>query len=125
MKNKIQEGDKIVYTNATGSDITAGSVVVIGALLGVAAVDIANGASGVVDLEGVFECTKTTHATDQAIAQGEKIAWDVSAGKFVNAATVLAVGDINDNVVAFAAAASTAATVLVKFCCVPGTVKAA
>lgn len=124
MKNFIQEGKHINWTNGTGADVSAGAVVVIGALLGIASTDIANGATGVVVLEGVFECTKTTHAADQAIAQGEKIAWDVSAGKFVNAATVLAAGDINGNVVAAAAAITTAATVLVKFCGNPGTIAA-
>ena len=57
-KNYVQEGDVIDYANASGSTITSGTPVLIGARLGVALADIANGATGSVQVEGVFTVTK-------------------------------------------------------------------
>ena len=57
-KNYVQEGDVIDYANASGSTITSGTPVLIGARLGVALADIANGATGSVQVEGVFTIAK-------------------------------------------------------------------
>lgn len=73
-KNFIQDGEVIDYV--AGADITSGSGVVINAttdLFGVAVTDIANGASGPVAIEGVFELTALS--TDVA-AIGAKLYWD-------------------------------------------------
>lgn len=122
MKNFIQEGDRITYTNATGSTILSGAVVVVGALLCIATADIANGATGVLATEGVFEVPKATHATTKAFTQGENVTFDVSAAVFEKGATATATGDISGVAVAWAAAASTAATAYVYLSNKPGTI---
>ena len=72
-KNYVQEGDVIDYANASGSTITSGTPVLIGARLGVALADIANGATGSVQVEGVFTVTKI--GTD-TVAAGALLYWD-------------------------------------------------
>lgn len=113
-----QDGKVIQYT--AGADISAGAVVKIGNVLGIALTDIANGATGSVALEGVFSAPKVSAAV---IAQGESLTWDVSAGAFDDNAAVAATGDVTGAAAfAFAGAAATTTTVLVKFTGVPGTV---
>ena len=68
-----QKGETLAYTNATGSDISSGDVVVIGNHIGVAEVDIANGSSGTVRVKGVHTLTKTT---SKAATQGQALFWD-------------------------------------------------
>ena len=118
-----QDGDVIQHTAA--SDIAAGQVVAINALLGVALTDIKNGAAGSVKLTGVFAAPKVSGAV---IAKGEPLTWDVSAasgaGAFDDAAATPAIGDITGaGAVAWEAAGSGVTTLLVKFTGVPGTVK--
>ena len=72
-KNYVQEGDVIDYANASGSTITSGTTVLIGARLGVALADIANGATGSVQVEGVFTIAKL--GTDN-VAAGALLYWD-------------------------------------------------
>ena len=72
-KNYVQEGDVIDYANASGSTITSGTPVLIGARLGVALADIANGATGSVQVEGVFTIAKL--GTDN-VAAGALLYWD-------------------------------------------------
>lgn len=113
-----QEGKVIQYT--AGANISAGAVVKIGNVLGVALTDIASGATGSVALEGVFSVPKVSAAV---IAQGESLTWDVSAGAFDDNAAVAATGDVTGAAAhAWAGAAATTTTVLVKFTGVPGTV---
>lgn len=78
MKNYIQEGDRIIWTNATGSDVAAGAPVIVNGRTAVATVDIANGDSGALMTEGVFEFTKETGKT---FAQFDDVYWDGVAGK--------------------------------------------
>jgi predicted RecA/RadA family phage recombinase len=122
MKNFRHDGKTVIWTNGTGADVAAGAVVVVGTLIGVACVDIANGATGAVAIEGVFELLKATHATDKAFTQGAAVIWDVSAGKFDVGTATPAEGDITGNCVAAAAAASTAAVALIKINVGAGTV---
>lgn len=91
-KNFVQDGDTIAWTNGTGAAVTAGSVIAIGQILGVALVDIANGATGSVGIKGVFSCPKVTGAV---IAAGESLVWDISAGKFDDNLATPATGDIS------------------------------
>lgn len=101
MKNFVQEGDRLNHTAA--ADISSGTCVAVGDRVGVACTDIANGASGVLAMEGVFNLPKTSTDT---IAQGVKVYLDVSAGEITTTAT--------DNILAgyaFAAAANGATTV--------------
>lgn len=106
------EGAVIQYSNSSGSTITSGSVVVVGQQIGVALVDIADGESGSVQMEGVFDLPKADAAV---IAQGEMIVWDVSAGNFDDNAAVPATGDVSGCCVATEGkGATTGATIKVK-----------
>jgi predicted RecA/RadA family phage recombinase len=116
--NYVQDGDVIQYT--AGADIVSGAVVKVGAVLGVALTDIANGATGSVAVRGVFSVPKVSAAV---IAQGESLTWDVSAGAFDDNAASPATGDVT-GAAAFAAEAgvNTQTTLKVMFTGVPGTV---
>ncbi|WP_082434895.1 DUF2190 family protein [Pedobacter sp. Hv1] len=83
MKNKIQVGKILDYTNTTGSAITSGSLVIFGILFGVAVTDIAVGETGSVEMTGVFEFPKASGA----ITQGAKVYWDATAGNVTTTAT--------------------------------------
>lgn len=116
--NYIQPGEVIQYT--AGADITSGSVVRIGNILGVALVNIANGATGSVAISGVFNVPKVSGAV---IAQGESLTWDASAGAFDDNAATPATGDVTGPPAVAAEAAGDGVTSLaVLFTGVPGTV---
>lgn len=118
-KNFVQPGKVIDWTNATGSAVVSGQVVAIGQILGVAQVDIANGASGSVGINGVFTVPKVSGAV---IAQGESLTWDVSAAAFDDNAATPATGDITGApAVAFEAAGNGVTSFDVLFTGVPGT----
>lgn len=118
--NYIQSDEQLVWTNTTGSAVTSGSIVKIGAVLGVALVDIANGASGTVKLEGTFLLPKVAGAV---IAQGETLTWDVSAAAFDDNAATAATGDVTGACAfAFSAAGNGVTTLEVILTGVPGTV---
>lgn len=117
--NYVQEGKVIQWTNA-GTAVAAGAVVKVGKILGVALVDIANGATGSVAIEGVFTVPKVSGAV---IAQGENLTWDVSAGAFDDNAATPATGDVTGApAIAFEAAGNGVTSFDVKFTGVPGTV---
>lgn len=117
--NFISPGKVLQYTNA-GSAITAGSVVKMGNILGVALVDIATSATGSVQIDGVFDVPKVTGAV---IAIGESLTWDVSAAKFDDNLATPATGDVTGAAAVAAEAAGNGVTTLaVKFTGVPGTV---
>lgn len=109
MRNEIQRGDVIDYT--AGANILSGAVVTLKHALGVAVTDIANGATGAVAVEGVFELPKVTAS---AIAAGEKLLWDLSALKFDNSAATPATGDIMGGAIAVKAGINGDTTVLAK-----------
>lgn len=73
MKNYIMDGERLTYANASGSTISAGTMVLVTAKVGVAPADIANGDSGVLAMEGVYNITKL--GTD-VVAQGALLYWD-------------------------------------------------
>jgi predicted RecA/RadA family phage recombinase len=116
--NHIQPGKVIDWVaNAT---VTANTVVVIGKILGVALADIASGAAGPVQIEGVFRVPKVSGAV---IAQGENLVWDASAAAFDDNAASPATGDVSGgSAVAFEAAGNGVTTLAVKFTGIPGTV---
>lgn len=72
-KNHIQAGKTMTWTNSTGSAVTSGTAVLIGVMLAVALVDIANGASGEVATAEVWQLTKEPSL---AISQGVAVYWD-------------------------------------------------
>lgn len=117
-KNFIQPGHVIEHSPAAA--VSSGDVVVIGNVLGVALSDIAVGASGQVQITGVFSCPKVSAAVIKA---GESLTWDVSATAFDDNAAVPATGDVTGaSAVAFADAAAGITTLPVRFTGVPGTV---
>ncbi len=68
MKNKVQNGDYIEIT--AGATIASGELVQYGSLHGVAVADIANGAQGIIDLEGAYTLPKLTGASGDACTAG-------------------------------------------------------
>lgn len=111
MKTYIQPGNTITWTNGTGSAVASGDVVVMSHTLGVAAVDIANGASGEVSLAGVYTLPKASAAV---VVAGEKLLWDASEGDFDDSAASPASGDILGAAIAIEAAGNGALTVKAK-----------
>jgi len=91
MKNQIDAGAVISYTNATGSDIASGDVVVLGLMCGIAIVDIADGATGNVSIEGNFDLIKKTAA--DVIALGDILVADDGV-KVITAGTTIVDGVI-------------------------------
>lgn len=63
MRNKVQEGKILSWTNDTGADVASGDFVIINGRVGVACGDIADGAQGSVEFEGVFEGAASTAVT--------------------------------------------------------------
>lgn len=107
-----QIGQTINYSNA-GSAIAAGDIVVMGNLIGVAVVDIAaTTGTGAVAVEGVF--SGVPKVTAAVFVQGEKLIWDVSAGKFDDSAASPATGDITGGAVAWVAGANLETTCTIK-----------
>lgn len=106
MKNQLNSGAVVKYTNATGTDISAGDVVLMGRIAGVAIVDITNGGVGNVALKGVYRLAKKT-ATD-VIAQGALLRDDTGIVVASAAADIFAI-----TVVGRAVAASNSATATV------------
>jgi predicted RecA/RadA family phage recombinase len=105
-------GSVMPWTNTSGGPVASGAVVKLSHSLGIALVDIASGTTGSVAVEGVVrDVPKTTGA---AWVQGEKLQWDVSAGKFANSAATPATGDITGAAIAWLAAASADATGVIK-----------
>lgn len=87
--NFVQSGETVTFT--AGADYSSGDVVVLGNMLGVVVADVANGGTGVANVEGVFNLPKLDAAV---IAQGEAVAWDVSAGAIDDGSITPAAGDI-------------------------------
>lgn len=109
MKNKIQEGGKIDIVAPSGG-LTSGQGVLIGAgLFGVASTDIAEGETGVIDTEGVFELPKVAGA----LSAGDIVRWNTSSDQVTETvSTFKQIGVVVED------AASGAATCKVKL--VPG-----
>jgi len=117
--NFICPGKTVVYTNATDADIKSGQFVLIGALAGVALVDIAAELSGNAAIEGVYALPKTAGA----ITQGAKLYFDAEAtpvggtagsGALTTSAKNAAEADNLYAGKAYAAAADAEATVKIK-----------
>lgn len=109
--NYVSDGNVINWTNGTGSAVSSGDVVATGHCIGVALVDIADGATGSVAVEGVFTVPKVSAAV---FTQGEKLIWDASASAFDDSAATPATGDITGGAVAWIAGANAETTCTVK-----------
>ena len=120
--NYIQPGDVIEWTNG-GTAVSSGNPVAIGtngdAVMGVALVDIANGAWGSVAIQGVFDVPKVDAAV---IAIGEFVIFDSSVGEFDDNAATPATGDVSNGAWAIESkGATTGETIRVKLTGFPGT----
>ena len=119
MKNFVQEGHRITYTNGGSTTISSGTVLAIGQFLAVACNDIAAGATGECATRGVYTCPKVSGAV---IAQGESLTWDESADAFDDNAATPATGDITGAAaVAWEAKGAGTTTIKVLLTGVPGT----
>lgn len=111
------------WTNGTGSAKSAGGIVVMGttgdAMLAVALVDIANGATGSVAYNCEVEVAKVSAAV---FAKGESLTWDASAAAFDDNQAVAASGDVKGAAArAEAAGANTETTCRVWLTGIPAT----
>ena len=109
---KHETGDIIPWTNGTGSAVVSGQVVKMLNTLGIACGDIADGATGSVKISGVF--TDIPKVTAAVFVQGEKLIWDVSAGKFDDSAATPATGDVTGAAIAWVAGTSSDTTCTIK-----------
>ena len=83
-KNYVQEGKIIQYV--AGADIASGDLVLVGAapVVGVALLDIANGATGSVAVEGVFEVDKEASLD---VSMGDTLYLDATSGELDKTST--------------------------------------
>jgi len=79
MAKLIQDGGKTINYTPSGSDITAGDVVVQGELVGVATQDITDGDLGLLTVAGVFQFAKASG--DGGITAGALVYYDVAEGE--------------------------------------------
>jgi predicted RecA/RadA family phage recombinase len=115
--NLVANGEVLDYTVQSGETISSGDGVLIADTFGVAISDGVEDDVIPVQIEGVFELTKRAHASNAAIAQGEKVYWDDTAKKIDNTSAA----GVNKLVgTAYAAAASTATTIQVNLDSEPG-----
>lgn len=78
----VQQGDGVDFVAA--SDVNCGDVVVQGDLVGIATADVANGATGTITVEGVFDVAKNSAIS---ISAGAKIYWDATNSQAVTTAS--------------------------------------
>ena len=109
----VQVGDTIDYT-PSGVDIAAGDLVLMKHTLGIALVDIADGETGSVAIEGVFEGVPKVSAA--VFVVGEKLILDVSAtpDAFDDSAATPATGDVTGAAIAVKAGANLETTCTIK-----------
>ncbi len=86
MNNFIQKGHTLTITNGSGANLNSGDAVLVGTKVAIAAVAIANGATGAAAFRGVFSVPKPTTAGTGG-AQGANAYWDNTAKKFTAVAT--------------------------------------
>lgn len=112
--NRIQSTGACIDYTPSGSSVTAGDVVVVGNVVGVATSDIADGELGSLAMEGVFEVPKST----AAIAVGVLVYWgptgDPVGGTAGSGAATSTAGSLKQMGYAIEAAGSGVATVKVR-----------
>ena len=75
-RGHVDPGKTMTFANETGADIFAGSVVVVGDIIGIALGNIANGDTGEI---GICEQWKLSKEARLVIPQGEKVYYDTTA----------------------------------------------
>lgn len=116
--NYVSAGEVIEWKNPSTA-VASGTVVDVGATLGVALVDIGNGETGPVAITGVFACPKQGSGSD--VAAGDALKYLGGAGPFAKGAAVT--GDFYGAYVAAAPAKSADTVVHVRFSGIPHLVK--
>lgn len=117
-KTLVQADGVRLWTNGTGSAVVAGQMVKATNMLGVALVDIANGATGSVDFTPGRIYSGIAKVSAAVFAVGEKLIWDVSAnggaGAFDDSSATPATGDVTGAAIAVVAGenAQTTCTVM-------------
>lgn len=106
----VQEGGVARYT-ATAASVSAGDVVVMNSLIGIALNDIAQGSTGEVAIRGIFRVPKVK--TDE-IDLGEEVAYIVGSSKFGSVPVTPAAGDIAGSCISMGFYDDEAETMLVK-----------
>ncbi len=96
----------MTWTNGTGSAVSSGDLVPVGGTFGVAQVDIADGASGTLAMEGVYELPAINTVE---ISQGNPVYYEAASKKCSPTSE-----DQKFVGIAWATKASTGASVLVK-----------
>lgn len=84
-----QRGESLDYTNGSGSKITAGTIILLTDMVGVAGADIPDGATGSVEVTGVFIAPKEYAASGKALTIGQAVVWDDTNGYFKAATTTV------------------------------------
>lgn len=115
-RNLVQDNGLKEWTNDTGGDIASGGVVVASHMIGIALTAIANGATGWVNFTQGKVWSGLPKVAAAVFAVGEKLIWDVSAGKFDDAAATPATGDLTGAVVAWEAGANLETTCTIMVC---------
>lgn len=106
MNNYVNTGALRSWTNA-GTAVVAGQVVVVGKQIGVATVDIAQNATGIVAFAGRFTVPKVSAAV---FVNGENVIWDASSAAFDDNLLSPATGDVSNGAIAAAAGANAETT---------------
>lgn len=75
MKNFVQCGDTLNFTNSTGDTLLGGSVQIFGSIPGVLVADIPDGETGALQTEGVFSLPKATGG-GTGISAGDRVYWN-------------------------------------------------
>jgi len=111
----VQDDDVIDFT--PDADTPAGSVVVLGDLVGVTKLDIRAGKLGAVAVEGIFDFPKAA-GVGSGIAAGTKLYWNATAGVATASANDGGTPPVNYPYIgkATAAAADGDATVRTRLC---------
>jgi predicted RecA/RadA family phage recombinase len=81
MKNNIRDGKALPYT--LGGTLSSGDVVVIGNRVGILSNDGVSGDIVSAEMEGAYECTKTT---SQSWSVYDQIFWDTNTSKMTKTA---------------------------------------
>lgn len=110
MKNNVAKGERITWTNGTGSAVVSGQLVRVGVLLAIASTNIAIGATGELEIGEVYTVPKKSSDT---ITQGQALAYDQSSANVTNTLGAPATGDLTGVAIAFEAAAAATTTVKV------------
>ena len=113
-KNLVQSDGVKLWTNGTGAAVTSGQLVKAQNMLGVALVDIANGATGSVDFTSSKVFSGVAKVSAAVFVVGEKLIFDVSAnsgaGALDDSSATPAAGDVTGGCIAWAAGANTELT---------------